>query len=132
MLYRSWTWDARACALARTCTHRSLGESVGELRTAFVTVGYSAWVSDSPSWDDAVGLPGDEPTRAPSMLRGEGRLLRSVTAGKGDRVLFDAHPQSVHRMSTFATQSPVVIHTLWRLSSPECPYGVAGESDTAV
>jgi putative transposase len=44
-------------------------------------------------------------------------------------------PQQVdgaHRMSTFASRSGVVVHTLWRTSSLECPYGVAGESDTAV
>lgn len=46
--------------------------------------------------------------------------------------LFAPNPQSSHRISTTAAQSPLVVHIMWRLPVLDRLYGAHRESDTDI
>ena len=69
-----------------------------------------------------------------AQLKTAGERLAATQCYRGYEgvCVVGSHPQSAHRMPPVAAQSWVVVHTVWRPSSPGHPYGVVGEPDTAV
>jgi hypothetical protein len=123
-----------ACTGMCTCAgfvHPVAGprDSVGGRHTVSVTAGLPSLARNSPNREEAVG--GDPPGAWLVMGSEKVDCYAALQAGpRGPRVR--SYPHSVHRMSTFAARSGVVVHRLWRPSSLERPYGVGRESDTAV
>jgi hypothetical protein len=105
---------------------------VSELRTVSVTVGYPAWVRGSPSREEVSVYLAVSQREPAQDGEGKANCYPVLTASKRNRMSL----APTHRASTGCPPSPhqswVVIPTMWRPSSPEHAYGVAGESDTAV
>lgn len=101
------------------------------LHTVSVTAGYPAWREIRPvEIRLSVSLAA---SRLGWLVAGVKRLIATQRYWRVRGVPVVRYcPHGVHRISTFVARSGVVVHTLWRLSSLERPYGVAGESDTAV